>query len=136
METIDIKCPQCGKILRLQSQPGIERMFVPCPACGTRSQFAACERVVRKTACRATELPSYMKADKAFLVDKTTGCSYELLLGHNSVGRAHVTSSAQVHQNADTILVIKDGAIIEQGNHEQLLEQKGFYHSLYNSQFS
>lgn len=39
-------------------------------------------------------------------------------------------------QNADTILVIKDGAIIEQGNHEQLLRAGGFYSSLYNSQFS
>ena len=38
-------------------------------------------------------------------------------------------------QNADTILVVKDGAIIEQGNHEELLKQKGFYYSLYHSQF-
>lgn len=39
-------------------------------------------------------------------------------------------------QNADTILVVKDGAIIEQGNHEELLKQGGFYHSLYHSQFN
>ncbi len=39
-------------------------------------------------------------------------------------------------QNADTILVVKDGAIIEQGNHEELINQKGFYYSLYHSQFS
>ena len=39
-------------------------------------------------------------------------------------------------QNADTILVLKDGAIIEQGNHEQLIKQGGFYYSLYHSQFS
>ena len=38
-------------------------------------------------------------------------------------------------QNADTILVVKDGSIIEQGNHEELLAKGGFYHSLYNSQF-
>lgn len=38
-------------------------------------------------------------------------------------------------QNADTILVVKDGAIIEQGNHEQLIKQGGFYYSLYHSQF-
>ncbi len=38
-------------------------------------------------------------------------------------------------QNADTILVVKDGAIIEQGNHQELLKQGGFYHSLYHSQF-
>ena len=38
-------------------------------------------------------------------------------------------------QNADTILVVKDGEIIEQGNHEELLNKGGFYHSLYHSQF-
>ncbi|MBR2454173.1 MAG: ABC transporter ATP-binding protein [Clostridia bacterium] len=39
-------------------------------------------------------------------------------------------------QNADTILVVKDGTIIEQGNHEELIKQGGFYHSLYHSQFN
>ena len=38
-------------------------------------------------------------------------------------------------QNADTILVVKEGQIIEQGNHEELLRKGGFYHSLYHSQF-
>ncbi len=38
-------------------------------------------------------------------------------------------------QNADTILVVKDGTIIEQGNHEELIKQGGFYHGLYHSQF-
>lgn len=39
-------------------------------------------------------------------------------------------------QNADTILVVKDGTIIEQGNHEELIKRDGFYHSLYHSQFN
>lgn len=38
-------------------------------------------------------------------------------------------------KNADLILVLKDGDIIEQGSHKELLEQKGFYAELYNSQF-
>ncbi|MBQ3196182.1 MAG: ABC transporter ATP-binding protein [Clostridia bacterium] len=38
-------------------------------------------------------------------------------------------------QNANTILVVKDGTIIEQGNHDTLIQQGGFYCSLYNSQF-
>ncbi len=38
-------------------------------------------------------------------------------------------------QNADTILVVKDGTIIEQGNHQELIQQNGFYHALYHSQF-
>ncbi len=38
-------------------------------------------------------------------------------------------------QNADHILVVKDGNIIEQGTHQELLEKQGFYHELYTSQF-
>ena len=38
-------------------------------------------------------------------------------------------------RNADLILVMKDGDIIEQGNHEELMAQNGFYAGLYNSQF-
>ena len=38
-------------------------------------------------------------------------------------------------EEADIILVMKDGHIIEQGNHEELLQKNGFYAALYNSQF-
>ena len=38
-------------------------------------------------------------------------------------------------QNADNILVVRDGDIVEQGSHQQLMERGGFYASLYNSQF-
>lgn len=38
-------------------------------------------------------------------------------------------------QNADIILVLKDGQIVEQGNHQTLLEQKNYYYNLYHSQF-
>ena len=38
-------------------------------------------------------------------------------------------------KDADMILVMKDGDIIEQGNHEELIAKNGFYASLYNSQF-
>ena len=39
-------------------------------------------------------------------------------------------------RNSDLILVMKEGKIVEQGNHEQLLAQDGFYAELYNSQFA
>ena len=39
-------------------------------------------------------------------------------------------------QHADTIIVLKDGSISEQGNHEELMKQGGFYSTLYNSQFN
>ena len=38
--------------------------------------------------------------------------------------------------DADNILVVRDGQIVEQGNHHQLLEKKGFYHQLYTSQYA
>ena len=38
-------------------------------------------------------------------------------------------------QNADLILVVNNGNIVEKGNHEELINKKGFYHELYNSQF-
>lgn len=39
-------------------------------------------------------------------------------------------------RNADLILVMKEGNIIEQGNHDELMAQGGFYADLYNSQFT
>lgn len=56
----------------------------------------------------------------------------KLMQGRTSFIIAHRLSTIK---NADIILVMKDGDIIEQGNHEELLESKGFYADLYNSQF-
>lgn len=55
-----------------------------------------------------------------------------LMEGRTSFVIAHRLSTIK---NADLILVMKDGNIIEQGNHEQLMTAKGFYADLYNSQF-
>ena len=55
-----------------------------------------------------------------------------LMAGRTSFIIAHRLSTIK---NADLILVMKDGDIIEQGNHEQLLALNGFYAELYNSQF-
>ena len=56
-----------------------------------------------------------------------------LMKGRTSFVIAHRLSTIQ---EADKILVLKDGQIIEQGNHESLLQAKGFYYNLYQSQFS
>ncbi|MGO2981534.1 MAG: ABC transporter ATP-binding protein, partial [Pseudolactococcus laudensis] len=56
----------------------------------------------------------------------------KLMEGRTSFVIAHRLSTIK---NADLILVMKDGDIIESGNHETLLEQGGFYADLYNSQF-
>lgn len=57
----------------------------------------------------------------------------KMMQGRTSFIVAHRLSTIQ---SADVILVMKDGNIIEQGNHEQLLKQKGFYANLYESQFA
>ena len=56
-----------------------------------------------------------------------------LMKGRTSFVIAHRLSTIQ---EADKILVLKDGQIIEQGNHQSLLADKVFYYELYNSQFS
>ena len=56
----------------------------------------------------------------------------KLMKGRTSFIIAHRLSTIK---NADLILVLKDGNIIEQGSHNQLMNQKGFYFDLYNSQF-
>ena len=64
-----------------------------------------------------------MKIQKAF---------YALTAGKTSFMVAHRLSTIR---SADLILVMKDGNVIEQGKHTELLEKKGFYYELYNSQF-
>ena len=56
----------------------------------------------------------------------------EMLKGRTAFIVAHRLSTIQ---NADCILVMKDGNVIEKGSHEELLQQKGFYKKLYESQF-
>jgi len=57
----------------------------------------------------------------------------ELMKGRTCFVIAHRLSTIQ---NADTILVVRDGEITEQGNHKELIKLGGFYSTLYNSQFS
>jgi len=56
----------------------------------------------------------------------------KMMEGRTSFIIAHRLSTIR---NADLILVMRDGHIVEQGTHKQLLAQNGFYASLYNSQF-
>jgi len=55
-----------------------------------------------------------------------------LMKGRTSFVIAHRLSTIR---DADTIIVMNQGRILEQGTHEQLLAARGFYHELYNSQF-
>ena len=57
----------------------------------------------------------------------------DMMKGRTSFIVAHRLSTIK---EADKILVMKDGSIVEQGNHEELLAKQGFYANLYNSQFA
>ena len=57
----------------------------------------------------------------------------ELMRGRTSFVIAHRLSTIR---DAHTILVMDRGSILEQGDHEQLLARRGFYHELYESQFA
>ena len=55
-----------------------------------------------------------------------------LMKGRTSFVVAHVLSTIR---DADDVVVINNGEVVEQDNHQQLLDKKGFYHPLYLSQF-
>ena len=59
-------------------------------------------------------------------MDNLTRCRTSFVIAHR----------LSTIKNADLILVMRDGNIVEQGKHEELLAQNGFYASLYNSQFA
>ena len=75
-------------------------------------------------ATSSIDLRTEQRVQKAFI---------KLMEGKTSFIIAHRLSTIK---NADTILVMKKGNIIEQGNHEQLMKNGGFYSELYNSQFA
>ena len=83
-------------------------------------------------------LPSMLILDEATSsIDTRTEMLIQDAFGHLMTGRtcfivAHRLSTIK---NADLILVMKDGHIIEQGSHDVLLQKGGFYATLYNSQF-
>ena len=56
----------------------------------------------------------------------------QMMKDKTSIVIAHRLSTIE---NADTIIVMKDGNIIETGNHKDLMNKKGFYYSLYSSQY-
>ena len=64
---------------------------------------------------------------------KIQGAFAEMMKGRTSFIVAHRLSTIE---SADRILVMKSGKIVEQGTHEELLANRGFYHHLYNSQFT
>ena len=83
-------------------------------------------------------LPPMLILDEATSsIDTRTELRIQAAFAHMMRGRTSfiVAHRLSTIREADVILVMKDGHIIEQGRHEELLEKKGFYAALYNSQF-
>lgn len=92
--------------------------------CITRVMLSLPPMLILDEATSSIDTRTEIKIQKAFA---------SMMEGRTSFIVAHRLSTIQ---NADVILVMKDGHIIEQGSHEQLLEKNGFYAELYNSQFA
>lgn len=92
--------------------------------CITRVMLCLPPMLILDEATSSIDTRTEIRIQKAFLT---------MMQGRTSFIVAHRLSTIR---EADVILVMKDGKIIEQGNHETLLAQNGFYASLYNSQFA
>lgn len=92
--------------------------------CITRVMLSLPPMLILDEATSSIDTRTEIKIQKAFAA---------MMEGRTSFIVAHRLSTIQ---NADVILVMKDGHIIEQGSHEELLARKGFYANLYQSQFA
>lgn len=92
--------------------------------CITRVMLCLPPMLILDEATSSIDTRTEIRIQKAFLT---------MMQGRTSFIVAHRLSTIR---EADVILVMKDGKIIEQGNHETLLAQNGFYATLYNSQFA
>ena len=92
--------------------------------CITRIMLSVPPMLILDEATSSIDTRTEIRIQKAFL---------EMMEGRTSFIVAHRLSTIM---GADLILVMKDGHIVESGNHKELLEKGGFYYSLYNSQFA
>lgn len=92
--------------------------------CIARAMLSKPSILILDEATSSIDTRTEIKIQKAF---------HQMMEGHTSFVVAHRLSTIR---EADCILVMRDGQIIEQGTHEQLLEQRGFYYELYQSQFA
>lgn len=92
--------------------------------CITRVMLCLPPMLILDEATSSIDTRTEIRIQKAFA---------KMMQGRTSFIVAHRLSTIQ---EADIILVMKDGSIVEQGNHETLLVQDGFYATLYNSQFA
>ena len=112
----------CAKIIAFV----LWQRFIDCISqllCITRVMLCLPPMLILDEATSSIDTRTEIRIQKAFLT---------MMKGRTSFIVAHRLSTIR---EADSILVMKDRKIIEQGNHDTLLAQNGFYATLYNSQF-
>ena len=112
----------CAKIIAFV----LWQCFIDCISqllCITRVMLCLPPMLILDEATSSIDTRTEIRIQKAFLT---------MMKGRTSFIVAHRLSTIR---EADSILVMKDGKIIEQGNHDTLLAQNGFCATLYNSQF-
>ncbi len=92
--------------------------------CITRVMLALPPMLILDEATSSIDTRTEIRIQRAFA---------KLMKGRTTFVVAHRLSTIK---ESDVILVMKDGQVIEQGNHESLLERRGFYYQLYNSQYT
>ncbi|MCR5108552.1 MAG: ABC transporter ATP-binding protein/permease [Lachnospiraceae bacterium] len=92
--------------------------------CITRIMLSLPPMLILDEATSSIDTRTELKIQDAFM---------KMMKGRTTFIVAHRLSTIK---NSDLILVMQDGHVVEQGNHETLMKQNGFYHKLYNSQFS
>lgn len=116
------RMPQCFDTVISEENSGLSQGQKQL-LCITRIMLSMPPMLILDEATSSIDTRTEMKIQNAFT---------KIMEGRTSFIVAHRLSTIQ---NADMILVMKDGNIIEQGNHEELLKENGFYANLYNSQF-
>lgn len=132
MSEIKIKCPTCGKVLRLQDTLNINAATFTCPVCNEKHTVGRCQRYVERSkltspSCEETQygptqssacgedetrIGSVPDTEIGTLADNM-GRTYQLCIGINTIGRKASTSTASVQIVTDDRTMSRSHAIIE-----------------------
>lgn len=137
MSEIKIKCPSCGKILRVPYKPNIDKAVITCPVCGEKHMVGNCERYnpqpISRTSAEETQYGNVQKTpsgDETLIGDndgtdiyvpqpvcvgKLVDCNgkeYPLRSGVNTIGRKASTSNATLQINTTDRYMSRSHAII------------------------
>lgn len=135
MNEIKIKCPKCGKILRLADNPNINNAVFTCPVCKEKNKVGVCQRIVDAPVQNiSSEETQYFFPSSAPSGDETqiagssvqqpgigyfidnNGRTYKLHLGVSTIGRKASTSYALVQIYTEDRYMSRNHAIIEVKN--------------------